>query len=197
MLGFVSACGEQRVVLFDASALTGPDSGPVDGGPDVVALDASGRDPERCGPASIHCEDDEYCVDGLCVCREELTRIGEDCVHTNANASHCGGAGVTCPELCADGECVSSCPSDTTDCDGGCVDTGTHPLHCGECGRRCGSDRVCIDGDCTPFRPASCISCPCDLCGTRTCCEYPGTTDPICVDGPACAGDVSTEESET
>lgn len=197
VLGFVSACGEQRVVLFDASALTTPDSGLIDGGSDVIVLDASNRDPENCGPAAIHCEDDEYCVAGLCVCREELTRIDEVCVDTNANADHCGDEGVTCAEVCADGECVTSCPSETTDCDGGCADVSADPLHCGECNRPCGSGRLCIDGDCIPFRPASCMSCPCDLCGTRTCCEYPETTDPVCVDASTCASDTSTEESET
>lgn len=185
----IAACGEQRLVLFDGAAVASPDGGARDGAPDGVVLDASNRDPERCGSEAVHCEDDEYCALGSCVCREHLTRVGDDCVDTNADGEHCGGAGISCPGVCADGACVGSCPAGTADCEGACVDLSDHPLHCGECGRPCGSGRLCIAGSCVPFRPATCVSCPCDLCGTRTCCNYPTTTDPVCVDGPTCVGE--------
>ncbi|MCB9597785.1 MAG: hypothetical protein H6719_34020 [Sandaracinaceae bacterium] len=168
------ACGEQRVELFDACATCG----------DASVVDVTQRDPERCGPTLQHCEDDEYCIAGACVCRPSLTRIGERCVETSSDPDHCGGEARAC-SLCAGGACVSACPAATTECEGACVDTRTSPLHCGECGRPCGSDATCVDGVCVEFRPAPCTSCPCGC--ARACCTYPGRpTDAICVEGDAC-----------
>lgn len=183
----LAGCSERRVVLFGLDSGPGSD-GALDGSTDTLVLDASSRDPERCGAEALHCEDDEYCVDGVCACRQGLVRVdGEDCVDLGADRESCGSVTVTCPEVCADGACASSCSPGQTDCEGGCVDVTRHPSHCGECGRPCGAGSVCSEGSCAPFRPAACASCPCDLCGTRLCCLYPGTSDPICVDGPSCA----------
>ncbi len=173
-LALVGGCGEQSVELFDAGTER------RDGATTTVVS----RDPERCGAAAVHCEDDEYCVAGACVCRPPLTRIGEGCVDTNADALNCGGVDRPC-SLCVSGACGTSCPAGTESCEGGCVDTQTHPLHCGECGRPCGSDYVCVAGLCQRFTPAPCTSCPCGC--ARSCCAYPTRPlDTICVDADAC-----------
>ncbi len=177
----IFGCGEQEVELFPGDAST--DSAPsIDGG----IIDISQRDPERCGPTETHCEDDEYCVMGVCECRQGLVRDGEDCEDPSADGESCGPTAMVCPALCADNVCVSSCPPGTTICGDGCVDLDAHPLHCGECGRPCGSTSVCVAGVCLPFRATTCESCPCDTCGASLCCSYPSTTDPICVEGSAC-----------
>lgn len=169
-----AGCGRQTVELFDGAVS-------ADGS---AAVDTSDRDPERCGPAEVSCEDDEYCVAGACACRPRLTRIGDDCVDVQADAEHCGGERIVCA-LCVDGACGDTCPAGTTTCDGGCVDTSSHPLHCGECGRPCSNDQVCVDGLCRDFSPAPCAACPCG-CATA-CCGYPGRAqDPICVVDDVC-----------
>jgi hypothetical protein len=167
-------CTEQRVELFGGCDGCAPTR-------DAGAAPLSLRDPERCGVEETHCEDDEYCVDGSCVCRQGMVRIGEECVDTSADGDHCGLAGVDCPALCEAGACVSSCSAGTA-CEGGCVDRSTHPLHCGECGRPCGANQVCVRGLCTPFEPvADCAEC------SGTCCSYPTRpSDLICVDGDSC-----------
>ena len=101
----LTACGRQTVELFDAR---------VDGDGGVAPI-TSDRDPERCGPAEVSCEDDEYCVAGACVCRPGLTRIGDDCYDVQADGEHCGGEGMTCA-LCVEGECGDSCPAGTIQC---------------------------------------------------------------------------------
>lgn len=170
---FVLGCGEQEVELYDGAAA------------DADVVDLTLRDPTTCGPSARHCEDFEYCVGGACVCRPLLTRVGEDCVDTSADAAHCGGAGMTCA-LCVDGACGTSCPAGTTQCLGGCVDLRSHPLHCGECERPCGSDHVCVEGRCVTFTPAPCTSCPCGC--ARSCCAYPEhPADTICVAADECA----------
>jgi hypothetical protein len=185
ILAVASGCGEQQVVLFTSDSAFG-----TDGSVDSTPVEVMDRDPENCGATMTHCQDDEYCVSGTCVCRQGLVPGEEDgCIDLASDAESCGATGTSCPSLCSGGACVTSCPAGTTECEGGCVDTSSHPLHCGECERRCGAGRVCADGVCVPFRPAACVSCPCDLCGTRTCCTYPTTTDPICVDGPSCPAD--------
>jgi len=172
-LVFFAGCTEQSVELFDGSVST-PDS----------ATGLSSRDPENCGDTETECEDDEYCIAGSCVCRPPLSLVGEDCVDTNANGQHCGGADRSCP-LCVDGSCGTSCAVGMEICEEGCVDTQSDPLHCGECGRPCGSNQVCVVGLCEPFVPAPCSSCPCAC--ARACCAYPGRpTDTICVDAAAC-----------
>jgi hypothetical protein len=47
---------------------------------------------------------------------------------------------------------------------------------------------VCAQGTCSAFFASeSCTTCPCAACGTgTTCCDYPGTTEPICVTGTVC-----------
>ena len=175
-LALLVGCGEQSVELFDAT-VTRADAA-------EVPVDTTLRDPERCGALAIHCEDDEYCVAGACVCRPPLTRIAGRCVDTDADALHCGGADRPC-SLCVSGACGTTCPAGTEECAGACVDTQTHPLHCGECGRPCGSDDVCVAGLCRSFLPAPCTSCPCGC--ARSCCAYPTRpTDTICVDADAC-----------
>lgn len=159
--------------LFDACAT-------CEGG----VIDLRERDPERCGAAEVHCENDEYCVAGLCVCRPPLSRIGEDCVDTSTDPEHCGGEGRVC-EVCAAGACAASCPGGTLDCEGACVDPSDHPLHCGECGRPCGAGQLCVAGVCQWLVPAPCTACPCAC--PRACCAYPGyPSDTICVDADSC-----------
>lgn len=167
-------CGVQRVELFDRCDACEPDR---DAGVTPVGL----RDPENCGVEDTHCEDDEYCVDGRCVCREGMVRDGDDCIDPNVDADRCGEAQVACSDACEAGECVASC-SVGTDCDDDCVDLMTHPLHCGECGRPCGANQVCVRGECTAFQPiVECSEC------ARSCCTYPNRpSDLICVDGDAC-----------
>ncbi len=168
------SCGEQTVELYDACAACG-EGGVVD-----LAL----RDPTACGPTARHCEDDEYCVAGACVCRPPLTLVGDDCVDTRADPEHCGGPGMACP-LCVDGACGASCPAGTMDCEGGCVNVRSHPLHCGECGRPCGADELCLDGLCVDFVAAPCTSCPCGC--AQACCAYPEhPSDVICLEAAAC-----------
>lgn len=163
-------CSEQTVELFDGSSRGDGSSGEL-----------SSRDPERCGEEARHCEDDEYCVAGECVCRPPLTRIDERCVDTQADANNCGSPGTTC-SLCVDGVCGPACGAGRVDCDGGCVDTGAHPLHCGECRRPCGANQICVEGLCREFSPAACTSCPCRC--ASACCTYPGhASDVICVAG--------------
>jgi len=185
-LSLAAGCGDQQLVLFAQDAATTSDAS-NDSGADSTPVSVTDRDPERCGAAAVHCQDDEYCVDGVCVCRQGLVRGDEGCIDPASDGENCGAIGTSCPTLCSGGACVASCPAGTSMCDSGCVDLSSHPLHCGECERRCGAGTVCAAGTCVPFRPTPCTTCPCSLCGTRTCCTYPTTTDPICVDGAACA----------
>lgn len=168
-------CGQQPVELFEGCDGCAPtmDAGAIT----PVAL----RDPESCGATARHCEDDEYCVDGACVCREGLVRIGSECVDPQADGRHCGAGDVDCPAVCEAGVCVDACAAGTA-CLDGCVDVRTHPLHCGECGRPCGANQICVGGTCAPFVPAS----DCGACA-RACCTYPTRpSDLICVDGDSC-----------
>lgn len=166
-------CGERRLELFPSCDACGPpDASP--------SLDS--RDPERCGSARRHCEDDEYCVEGACVCREALIRIGEDCVDPSASRTFCGDRRATCQRVCEDGACVLRCSIGLAECEGGCVDVRSDPLHCGECGRPCGAGQVCVDGRCARFRPVD----ECADCGA-TCCAYPTRPlDWICVEAASC-----------
>ncbi|HJL17705.1 MAG TPA: hypothetical protein RMH99_18720 [Sandaracinaceae bacterium LLY-WYZ-13_1] len=168
-------CGRRSVELFGACDGCGPS-------PDGSVASLALRDPERCGADEEHCEDDEYCVAGACVCREGLVLDGEDCVDPMADAEHCGTSGEDCANVCEDGACVSACRAGRLDCEGGCVDVSRHPLHCGECGRPCGANQVCIDGLCRVFAPVlDCGSC------ADACCTYPTRPDDrICVEGAGC-----------
>lgn len=169
-----SGCGEQRVELF-------PDCDGCAPRAEAGVPPLGERDPERCGAEERHCEDDEYCVDGRCVCRQGMVRIDEDCVDPSASGEHCGIADVECPALCEGGACVESCSAGTV-CDDGCVDVSTHPLHCGECERPCGASEVCVEGACVDFAPVrDCTEC------ADTCCTYPTRpADLICVAGDSC-----------
>lgn len=162
----IAGCGEQTVELFDACACS--DAG--------VTL--SSRDPEACGAALVHCEDDQYCVDGACVCRPSLLAAGEDCIDPSTDGDRCGEPPVDCPSFCVEGACGASCPAPLFACESGCVDLASHPLHCGECGRPCGANQICLSGICTEFRP--CASCPCEACAE--CTTYPMRPDPICLE---------------
>ena len=176
----LGGCAPVSIELFDGGAAS-PDAA-TDG---AVSLDASllsQRDPERCGAAAVHCEDDEYCVAGACICRETLVRIGERCVDPDSDPAHCGPSGSLCSEACSSGLCVPECPAGTTSCEDACVDTDRHPLHCGECGRPCGSADVCIGGLCREFQAVE----TCAECGGE-CCSYPTRpADLICVQHDTC-----------
>ncbi len=175
LAALLAGCGQQQVELFERCDGCAPDG-------DAGVVSPIGlRDPESCGATETHCEDDEYCIDGVCVCRQGLVRVGPDCVDISADGDHCGVADIDCPALCQGGVCVDSCSAGSA-CLGGCVDVTTHPLHCGECGRPCGANQICVDGTCTPFVPATdCASC------ARACCTYPTRpSDLICLDGDSC-----------
>jgi hypothetical protein len=166
----LSGCGRQTVELFDGCVCD-----------DASVIDTRARDPERCGAEERHCEDDEYCIDGVCTCRPPLIVLGEDCVDPESDGGHCGAAAIDCPQFCVGGECASTCAA--TVCEDGCVDTRTHPLHCGECERPCGANQICLNGSCEEFRPAPCAACPCDACGAAACEVYPlRPSDPICIE---------------
>jgi hypothetical protein len=94
------------------------------------------------------------------------------------------------------------CPTGSSRCGGGTVggngscytltERGSDPLHCtaivGTCGTACATDQVCALGTCTGFfTSAACTACPCAACGVgTTCCDYPGSSEPICVEGSSC-----------
>ena len=110
--------------------------------------------------------------------------------------NNCGVCGNVCPivagrqERCTDGVCTVRCGG-LTNCNDGCYtqqELNSDPLNCGGCGNVCAADQVCVAGACTGyFTSASCTACPCAACGTgTTCCEYPGTTEPVCVTGGVC-----------
>jgi len=113
---------------------------------------------------------------------------------------NCGACGHTCNqnagERCIDGVCVvnNSCVGiGRTYCNGACVTTETlqtSPIMCGGCNNFnvCQANQVCVAGQCTNFfASASCTTCPCSACGQgNACCNYPGTTDPVCVQGATC-----------
>jgi hypothetical protein len=130
-------------------------------------------------------------------------------VDTLHDAQNCGACGNVCGnfQACTDGMCQggggNGCGGNRTRCGqnflmnnaGGCFtqqELASSPLFCsnfpGVCGQPCATNQVCAQGVCTDFfASASCTTCPCAACGTGTsCCQYPGTTEAICVQGNTC-----------
>jgi hypothetical protein len=140
------------------------------------------------------------------VCRPGLTTCGSTCADTLHDPNNCGSCGHACAfnQRCTDGVCIAgfACGGNRTFCASGGVTIGggcytaqqlaSNPLHCsavpGSCGVACAADQVCAAGNCADFFTSSaCTTCPCPACGTgTTCCQYPGTTEPICVTGTVC-----------
>ncbi len=142
-------------------------------------------DPKRCGSCHGECDADEWCLASQCECRPGLVPSGQACVDPLSNAADCGGDGPCggATPLCQQGSCVAACSGAFTQCGMGCVDQSSDPLHCGGC-QSCDLDKVCIEGDCQEYKPAQgCSACPCAACtgGFDMCCNFPGSTTPVCV----------------
>jgi hypothetical protein len=167
------------------------------------------EDPDNCGACGTTCGATQACLTGKCACRPGLTICGLPgaCVDTLHDALNCSACGNVCPmfQQCTDGICsgLSCGGGGRTRCGqnfalgiaGGCFtqqQLASSPLFCsntpGLCGVPCAENQVCAQGVCTSFFvSASCTACPCPACGTgTTCCQYPGTTEAICVQGNTC-----------
>ncbi|MBL8743205.1 MAG: hypothetical protein JNK04_18975 [Myxococcales bacterium] len=142
-------------------------------------------DPTRCGSCNGECDSDEWCVASQCECRPGLEKVGASCVDPLSNPAACGG-GSPCSgptPFCQAGACVAACTGVFTACGSSCVDKSSDPLHCGGC-QPCELDKVCVDGECMEYKPApNCDACPCSACsgGFSMCCNFPGSTTPVCV----------------
>lgn len=151
-------------------------------------------DPENCGRLGLHCDDDEACVAGVCVCRPGLTLAGTRCVDTQSDHSHCGRVNNRCGDMmaCVAGVCTGrgTCRSPFTLCGADCVDRSRDPLNCGDCDDDCGRTDVCIGGSCRTTRPeTTCLTCPCAACteDRQLCCASPSAGGfPLCVDASRC-----------
>jgi len=162
---------------------TCPAGSSCSGGPSI-------GDPNSCGSAGTRCQDTEFCIGGSCLCRPGLDRVSGACIDLRTDPNNCGSVGNVCRTgRCVSGRCSPFCPPRTRDCGGACVDVRTDTLNCGDCGRVCQRDKVCVAGSCEDYAPpGSCTSCPCPSCtgDTSTCCLYPGTSFPLCVDASSC-----------
>lgn len=146
-------------------------------------------DPQACGGCGVECRDDEYCNEGECVCRPELTDCDGECVDTLSHPSHCGACLPAEPcakgQRCSVGACLDSCEAPTRDCGAGvCADTRSDPAHCGSCDRACAVDQICLAGECADYAPAlGCESCAgCDACESHEACCDIFPYGPTCID---------------
>ncbi len=145
-------------------------------------------DPQACGGCAIECDAREYCNEGSCECRPELTDCDGACVDTTSSPAHCGGClrpPCGAPQRCSLGECADECDLTTEDCgEGVCANMETDVMHCGVCDRQCAVDQLCIRGACADYAPAiGCESCtPCGACESHErCCDlFP--YGPTCID---------------
>jgi hypothetical protein len=181
-------------------------SGTVCGiGAGAVCSDTT-TDPDNCSGCGDGCDQSQYCTASACTCRPGLTACagyvyGYACTDTMHDQNNCGTCGNVCPTVgfgrqqrCVDGVCENGCPGGArTFCpaNGGCYtqqELNSDPLNCGGCGNVCNADQVCTQGACVGyFTSPACTTCPCTACGTgTTCCDYPGSTQPICVAGGVC-----------
>ena len=151
------------------------------------------RDPVNCGSLSNACAEREYCVMGSCTCRPGWIRVAGACTDPSSDPENCGAMGNRCAAptpACQGGSCVAACSGGTRTCGANrCVDTNADPSNCGDCAELCDPDAVCVAGRCEQFVPAvTCSSCPCAVaCGMAdACCAYPGSIDPVCVEGGLC-----------
>ncbi|HAA54013.1 MAG TPA: hypothetical protein DCE42_04625 [Myxococcales bacterium] len=97
------------------------------------------------------CQASEFCREGECLCRTELTRCGQLCLNTRNDPNHCGKCDNKCPDktFCAAGSCVSECPAETpTECGRSCANVSRDLFHCGSCGNTCKDGKECRGGTC-------------------------------------------------
>jgi hypothetical protein len=99
-------------------------------------------------------------------------------VDINTDLQNCGGCGMLCRGVCADGVCAGDCPAGQTACGSSCVDTQTNRLHCGTCDNTCPTGQICRAGACGVTCPMGEIACSgacvnvqndrlnCGACGT-------------------------------
>lgn len=80
-------------------------------------------------------------------CRLGEALCGDICVRPSDDDANCGGCGVVCDGVCANGFCSGSCELPLLECGLACVSPTSHPNHCGGCNRRCASG-VCRRGEC-------------------------------------------------
>ncbi len=122
-------------------------------------------DPLNCGACGHHCDANQDCVDGACICPTGTVRCDNRCVDINVDPDNCGGCNIGCPgaqddtangtPTCNGGRCGYLCYAGFADCNGrnndGCeVTIGSDPLHCGSCGTKCDTSRgqPCVQGQC-------------------------------------------------
>jgi hypothetical protein len=157
------------------------------------------EDPMNCGQCGTQCRNDQACLAGQCTCRPGLTLCNGQCVDLVNNGNNCGACGVTCGQgiRCVNGVCPATqgCPAGQVTCDRACftqAELASSPLHCTDqpfsCGNQCQADELCVQGQCAQFFVSqACTTCPCPACGSgTTCCQYPGTTEAVCVSGTTC-----------
>lgn len=85
------------------------------------------------------------CVSGICCADVECGPKGDTCT---GHACFCGGSAT-----CTGG-------SEIQCCSGSCIDTNTQRTHCGSCGHTCGSNQLCVDGECHDCT----VTCPGGTC---------------------------------
>ena len=174
--------------LYDATPVGACPGESVHCPPDGDCIDLT-ADPQNCGGCGVQCDDREFCEEGVCVCRPELTDCAGVCIDTHTNPQNCGNCErppCSPGQVCVDRTCVDEpCPDGLTECmPGECIDATSDPLHCGSCDERCSNDQLCLDGLCADYGPAvGCESCDgCDACeGHESCCDvFP--YGPVCID---------------
>lgn len=85
---------------------------------------------DGCGGSCGECDSNEMCASGgLCLCREELTDCGDNCVDVRSHASHCGGCDQAClpGQRCVGATCVGDADADAG-VDAGAIDVERSPL---------------------------------------------------------------------
>jgi hypothetical protein len=113
--------------------------------------------PNHCGGCAQRCSTNQIpnlpCVNGQCVCSNNLTFCSSDvfteCVDLQTSKGSCGACFNACPAVstCVNGSCT--CPSGTPDlCGSHCVDRQTDPNNCGACGHVCPAGQSCSKGAC-------------------------------------------------
>ncbi|MFC1612173.1 MopE-related protein [Myxococcota bacterium] len=124
-------------------------------------------DPDHCGTCGGRCDDDLYCVSGVCKteCPEEKEVCGDECVDLETNPKRCGSCSHACAsdEQCESGHCVAaSCPDGDGD---GHVNAACGGDDCNDSDPDVNSDarEVCddhIDNDCDGQIDAEDDNCP-------------------------------------
>ena len=106
-------------------------------------------------PDGTECEEGGVCEAGECVCGDDTTECGDECVDVDADRNHCGECDNACgdDQVCSDGECEDSCPEGESICEEECVDQHSDLEHCGECENACETDVddaevLCDEGEC-------------------------------------------------